>query len=251
MDSSLQDVLLIERKGAVAVLTLNRPSKCNALSVEMNVALSLACASIPTDVGLVVLRGNGKHFCAGSDLKDLYDVDRKEAARVLRIELEACLALARLPQPTVALMHGKCLGGGAILPLYCDLRIGRVGMEVSLPEVSLGWAPPYGLECLRANVSKSFALEMLLSGRACGDREVLEHGWIHRLMNSEDEEQAYLERLMAIPRQTLTDTLALTAPKDLEAICAADHLAMEAFLNHFDTDHARKQIASFFEKKRS
>jgi len=244
------DVLLVEQKGSVAWITLNRPNKCNALDTELNAALRTACQSLPKDVAIVVLRGNGRHFCAGSDLKDLYQVDRREAERVIRLEMEACQALAALPQLTIALVHGKCYGGGAFLPLYCDLRIGRAGVEFALPEVALGWVPPYGLERLLANTPRAFALEMLLSGRTCGEHEALEKGWIHRLMAEEAEEMSYVDALAAIPPQTLLDTCVLTSANNLQEMREADEKALAAFLDHFDTDQARNTVASFIEKKR-
>jgi enoyl-CoA hydratase/carnithine racemase len=148
------------------------------------------------------------------------------------------------------IVHGKCFGGGAILPLYCDLRMGRPGVEFALPEVSLGWVPPYGIERLQAMVPRAFALDMLLTGRTCGDREALERGWIHRLLAT-DEDLPVLEKLAQIPRRTLDDTLALAHPKNPKEIRKADEKALAAFLNHFDTAHARNKIASFVEKKRS
>jgi enoyl-CoA hydratase/carnithine racemase len=250
MTSASTSTLLVERKGPIVWLTFNRPAKYNALSVELNQALLGACQSLPAEVAVVVLRGEGKHFCVGSDLNDLYRVDRAEAERVMRLELEACLALAELPQLTVAIVHGKCYGGGAILPLYCDFRIGRPGVEFALPEVSLGWAPPYGIERMQAVMPCPFVLDMLLTGRTCGDREAAERGWIHRLMAS-DHELPMLEKLAQIPRRTLADTLALALPKRMTEIREADEKALAAFLDHFDTEHARNKIASFVEKKRS
>lgn len=245
------EVLLVERRGSIAWVTLNRPSKCNALDTELNAALIAACQSLTEEVAVVVLRGSGKHFCAGSDLKDLYQVDRREAKRVIQLEMDACHALASLPQLTVAVLQGKCYGGGAILPLYCDLRIGRTGVEFALPEVPLGWVPPYGIERLLANVPRGFAFEMLLSGRVCGDKEALEKSWLHRLTTSEEDESFYLEQLANIPRRTLADACTLIAPKNLNAMYEADERALAAFLNHFDTDQARATIAAFIERKRS
>jgi len=244
------EILHVEQKGPILWLTMNRPNKYNALSIGLNEALLRACRTVTADVSVVVLRGEGKHFCVGSDLKDLYQVDRAEAERVVRLEIEACWALAALPQLTVAILHGKCLGGGAMLPLYCDMRIARPGVELALPEVSLGWVPPYGIERMHANMSRSFALDMLLTGRLCGDREAVERGWIHRLVTSE-EETPLIEKLGQIPRRTMDDTLALAYPKNLAEIKQADEKALVAFLDHFDTDHARNKIASFVEKKRS
>jgi enoyl-CoA hydratase/carnithine racemase len=245
------EVLLVERQGTVFSITLNRPAKYNALNVALNRDLLRALQSVSSDVTVVVLRGAGKHFCAGSDLHDLYRVDRREAERVIRLEMEACSLLAALPQLTVAVLHGKCFGGGAFLPLYCDLRLGRAGVEFALPEVSLGWVPPYGLERLLAGVPRSFALEMLLTGRTCGDREALEKGWIQRLLGPDEREMHLLEKLGEIPEETLRDTLGLVSAKNLKEIHAADERALQAFIDHFDTDHARARIASFVERKRS
>lgn len=245
------DVLRVERKGAIAWMTLNRPGKCNALDTELNAALIAACRAMPDEVAVVVLRGNGKHFCAGSDLHDLYRVDRQEAERVLRLEIDACHALASLPQLTVAALHGKCFGGGVMLPLYCDLRLGRVGAEFALPEVRLGWVPPYGLERLLASVPRGLALEMLLSGRVCGTDEALRCGVLHRLTESAEDETRYLEHLATIPRRTLEDALKLMASRNPSAMRESDGRALAAFLNHFDTDRARAAIATFVEKKRS
>ncbi len=91
---------------------------------------------------------------------------------------------------------------------------------------------------------------MLLTGRVCGDREAAERGWIHRLATVE-EEYALLEAFAQIPHLTLRDTMQLACPNDMDVIRRADDLAMTAFINHFDTDHARNKIASFVEKKRN
>lgn len=244
-------VLTIERAGTVTWLTLNRPRKANALNLALNQALIEACRGLGPETAIVVLQGAGNHFCGGSDLLDLYQVDRAEAARVIKLEIDACHALAALPQLTVAMLHGKCYGGGAILPLYCDLRIGRSGVEFCLPEVGLGWAPPYGIERMESQLGRSFAIEMLLSGRTCNDQEALRHGWIAHLLAADPAEGiAYVNRLAQPPAPVLPDTLGLVSRKDLSRIKAADSKALEVFLDHFDTDHARAQIARFVEKKR-
>ena len=235
----------------MAWLTLNRPEKCNALSVELNQALVDACRSLPAEVAVVVLQGAGRHFCAGSDLKDLYQVDRAEARRVLQLEIDACHALAALPQLTIAVLHGKCHGGGAILPLYCDLRVGHAGVEFCLPEGRLGWAPPYGIERMEASLRRPFVLDLLLSGRTCGDREALEQGLINHLVGAEAGAEAeYLSGLAQLDPKVLRETMALLSAKNAGLMRAADEKALATFLDHFDTDHARAQIARFVERKR-
>jgi enoyl-CoA hydratase/carnithine racemase len=252
MKMLLSSTLQVEQQGAVASLTLNRPARCNAINVELSTAIISACSDLCLNPGVsvVVVRGNGRHFCAGSDLNDLYQVDRQEAERVIRLEIDACCALAALPQLTVALMHGKCFGAGAVLPLYCDLRIGRAGVELAMPEVPLGWAPPYGLERLITNVPRSAGIEMLLSGRICGDKEALAKGWLHRLLETEESAQPLIEQLAEIPQRVVRDTLALTYARDIAVIRAADEKALATFLSHFDSEYAREKISAFIHRKR-
>jgi len=243
-------VLTVESGGAVVRLTLNRPAKRNALNCELNRALAEACRKVPDDAVVVVLSGAGPEFCAGSDLFDLYQADRAEAERVLRLEIEACRALAALPQLTVAVLHGRCRGGGAILPLYCDLRIGCAGVSFALPEASLGWAPPYGIERMLGRLSRSLALEVLLSSRVCGDQEALRMGWIDSLAGSDAEAHAQVARLAETNPRVLRDLLGLAGPREAGQMRAADEAALAAFLNHFDTDLARRRVADFVERKR-
>ena len=251
MDNERSEVLLLEQKGSIAWITLNRPGKFNALSTELNAALIRACQSIKPDISVVVFRGAGKNFCAGSDLKDLYQADRARTESVIQLEMDASHALAAVPQLTVALLQGKCYGGGAFLPLYCDLRIGFPGVEFWLPEVAMGWVPPYGIERLFSTLSRPFALDLLLSGRVCGDKEALEKGLLNRLVDSEAEALSLVERLSQIPHRTLIDTVALARDAQGMATGKEDARSFPAFLNHFDTDYARRTVTEFVERKRN
>jgi enoyl-CoA hydratase len=248
--SGLSKILAIEQKGPIVSITLNRPEKCNALSAELSTALLRACESLTNNAEIIILRGNGRHFCAGSDLTELHAASLREAQRLIQLEIDACHALASLPQLTVAVTHGKCYGGGAILPLYCDLRIGRPGVEFALPEVPFGWIPPYGIERMMAALPRSFSLEMLLSGRVCGDAEALEKGWIHRLENACGTRSSHLDHLLQLNYETLRDTVSFMANKDLERMRQADHTALHLFLQHFDTEYAQSELGNYMNKKR-
>jgi len=152
---------------------------------------------------------------------------------------------------TIAVTHGKCYGGGAILPLYCDLRIGYEGVEFALPEVPFGWVPPYGLERLKAFLPPPFALEMLLYGRVCRSEEALQKGWIHRLAKNDETQSADLNHLLQLAPAALADTVALMGNKDLEAMRKADRAALQAFLQHLDTGYARSKLAAYMNRKRA
>ena len=244
------EVLTVEQKGSVVSLTLNRPDKCNALNADICSALIDACGSLSSDAEVVILRGSGKHFCAGADLKELYGADRREVERAIQIQIDACQALASLAQPTIAILHGKCYGGGAFLSLYCDLRIGCAGVEFALPEVPFGWIPPYGLERMMTALPRSFSLDMLLSGRTCGGAEALEKGWLHSLVENRDIQPPFLDTLLQLSRGPLADTVSFMRDKDLEKMRQADSKALQVFLRHFDTSYARGKLDSYFEKRR-
>ena len=244
-------VLTVEQKGSVVSITLNRPEKCNALSAELSTALLQACESLSNDAEIVVLRGNGKHFCAGSDLKELHGASLREAERIIQLEIDACGALASLPQLTIAVIHGKCFGGGAILPLYCDLRIGCPGVEFALPEVPFGWIPPYGLERMMAALPRPFSLDMLLSGRVCGEAEALEKGWIHWLESACEAQSSRLNQLLQLNHETLRDTVSFMVNKDLEQMRHADSTALHLFLQHFNTGYARSKIENYMNRRKS
>ena len=230
--------------------TLNRPEKCNALNSDISAALVEACGSLGRDTQVVILRGAGKHFCAGADLKELYGANRSQVEQAIQLQIEACQALASLRQTTIAVLHGKCYGGGAFLSLYCDLRIGCRGVEFALPEVPFGWIPPYGLERMKNALPHSFCLDMLLSGRVCDDEEALEKGWLHSLAGDGEEQPEALDQMLRLSQDALVDTVSFMRKKDLEEMREADADALQLFLGHFGTDHAQSKLKGYFEKRR-
>ena len=130
--------LTVDGRG-VAVLTLNRPEKHNALSAELMVALTDAARDIGAreDIRVVVLAGEGPSFCAGGDLRWMQDQiaasreDRRAGAMVLAGMLDA---LNTLPQPLIGRVHGNAFGGGVGLACVCDVAIGVTGAKFGLTE---------------------------------------------------------------------------------------------------------------------
>jgi enoyl-CoA hydratase/carnithine racemase len=138
--------LRIEYSGRVARLTLNRPDQLNALNSTLVESLRTALEAISKDdeIGAVVLAGDGRAFCAGADLTELVGFEPSEFDRYIR-ELEGvCCQLERLPQPTVAAIHGVAFGGGCELALACDLRMADPKARFGLPEIKLGLLPGAG-----------------------------------------------------------------------------------------------------------
>ena len=138
-------VLEVHREGGVCVLTLNRPAKLNALNGALEAALVAAIESDPVRTSrCLVIVGNGRAFCAGADVSEF---DRSAAADILDYYAttgDVYERIARLPQPTIAAIHGYCLGGGFELALACDYRIVHETARFGFPEVAIGIVPSSG-----------------------------------------------------------------------------------------------------------
>lgn len=127
--------LELERRGSVALLTLNRPSKANALNVELLTALVDAQTEIQADdsIGAVVITGNGRHFSAGADLSD-------EAV----LPAGVGIGFDVLDRPIIAAVNGTAVGGGLELALACDFRFASANATFGLPEILFGELPAGG-----------------------------------------------------------------------------------------------------------
>lgn len=154
------------REGDVAVVTLSRPGKLNALSSELERELASAIAStLVASAAAVVIEGAGRAFSAGADMGEMRDADVASILAYYAETGEVYEHVARLPQPTVAALHGYCLGGGFELALACDFRVADPGSVLGLPEVPIGIVPSSGgtVRLVRA-VGPARAKEVLMRG---------------------------------------------------------------------------------------
>ncbi|MET0927294.1 MAG: enoyl-CoA hydratase/isomerase family protein, partial [Solirubrobacterales bacterium] len=124
----MPNLLSIERRGEVAVVTLRRPETRNALSIELRTELAEAFAALSqdADTGCVVLTGAGSAFCAGMDTKQ-FGGDREHRRRLVETSTVAFQAVGGCHRPVVAAVNGPALAGGFALALLCDLRIATQG----------------------------------------------------------------------------------------------------------------------------
>jgi 2-(1,2-epoxy-1,2-dihydrophenyl)acetyl-CoA isomerase len=143
--------LVEEQKGGVAVLTLNRPDRLNALSPAMLDALSEATTRLAADpaIGAVVLTGAGRGFCAGGDVKAMaegrsVDLSLEERAHELRERMEVSRRLHEMPKPTIAMVRGAAAGAGLALALACDLRIASDTAKLGTAFARVGYSGDFG-----------------------------------------------------------------------------------------------------------
>lgn len=180
------NVVLVERRGKVVWVTLNRPEARNALSGEVLRAIDAAVAGLieDHDVRAVVVTGAGdKAFCAGADLKERMVMDTEQTYERIELINNAFNQLAALPKPTLCALNGSAYGGGLELALTCDFRIAVDTAELGLTEVRLGIMPGAGgTQRLPRVVGVARAKEMILLGRRISAQRAYEIGLINEVV---------------------------------------------------------------------
>ena len=180
----MSDQLLTEKSGAITTLTLNRPDKANALSAPLVDALAAAVDAAHHDgTRLLVLKGNGRHFCAGFDFSDFEDAS--EGNLLLRfVRIETLLqALYHAPFATLALAQGRNFGAGADLILACGTRIAAPGADFRMPGLKFGLQ--LGTRRLASRIGGDGARALLLGSRTFGTDEALNIGFLHQVAAAE------------------------------------------------------------------
>jgi len=156
-------MLKVAPEGRVYELVLDRPQLRNALDLETTERLLGALDAVSNDprAAVVLLRGEGAGFCAGSDVKEMARVDFETRLRIAERKAMLMQRLARLERPVVVAVHGFALGGGFMLAIGCDVVVSAVDAVWRLPEVELGFFPPWGLEALLGRVSPARARRLV------------------------------------------------------------------------------------------
>ncbi|MSO53260.1 MAG: enoyl-CoA hydratase [Acidobacterium sp.] len=215
--------LLLERDGAVAIVTLNRPKVLNALNHQTLAELSACMASLKADEGVraIILTGSGeKSFVAGADINELATqspVEGQAHARRGQLILDA---IEQLGKPVIAAINGFALGGGCELAMACTIRLAADSARFGQPEINLGLMPGYaGSQRLPRLVGKGIAMEMLLTGDMVGAQRAYEIGLVNRVVPAAE--------LMTEAR-ALAQTLAAKAPIAVGFIIDAVNQGLEA-----------------------
>jgi methylglutaconyl-CoA hydratase len=175
----------VEQRGGVAVWTLDRPDRMNALSREMLLAIGKLSREAATNASVraVVVTGAGdKAFCAGADLKERRTMSDDEVRGFLDLYRSELGLLDRSPKPVVAAINGVAFGGGLELALACDLRVASAGALLGLPETSIAIIPGAGgTQRLPRIVGEGRAKEMILLARRLPASEALAWGLVNRV----------------------------------------------------------------------
>ncbi|MBT7894388.1 MAG: enoyl-CoA hydratase/isomerase family protein, partial [Actinobacteria bacterium] len=182
----MSDQVLVDIADRVGTVTLNRPERLNTLDHDTLDLLidALAQVAASDDVGVVVLAGTGRVFCAGADQAEMVERAPQEWEPIVRRYLDPVRAIVGMDKPVIAALHGDTVGGGLGLALASDFRIAAEGIRLGAPftpiglagcDMSAGWFLP-------RLVGLGAATEMMFTGRLVGADEALDIGLVHRVV---------------------------------------------------------------------
>jgi len=247
--------ILVETRGRVGLITLNRPQALNALNNQLMRELmdALEAFDKDDDIGAMVITGNEKAFAAGADVKEMAG---KTTLQMMDTDHVAVFGRIRtIQKPVIAAVSGWALGGGCEVVLSCDMIIASDSAKFGQPEINLGVIPGAGgTQRLVRAVGKALAMEMILNNRTLTAQEALHYGLVNRVVPVGD----YLNVALI-----LADEIAVRAPLAVRAAkrminhsyesFLADGLAEEkqVFYNLFASEDQKEGMQAFVEKRKA
>ena len=246
--------ICLSLEGNLAILTLNRPQRRNALSLDLMLELISCLSDIGQrrEVRLVILAAAGKVFCSGHDLSEMVGRDINEYRRLFDVCSELMMKLQSIPQPVIAEVQGIATAAGCQLVATCDLAIAAEEAAFATPGVRIGLFCTTPMVALSRAVGRKRALEMVLTGDAIDARTALGWGLVNRVVPRErlEEETRTLARAAsrgstaskALGKRAFYETVAL----DVEAAYAH---ACEVMATSALTEDGREMMRAFLEKR--
>jgi enoyl-CoA hydratase len=253
------ETLLVEDRGVVRVITVNRPAVLNALSVavvgELTDAAHLARADAAAGkIRGLVLTGAGKAFVAGADIAAMAEMSEADAREFARTGHAVGDALVLLPIPVIAAVNGFALGGGCELALACDFIYAAEAARFGQPEVKLGVIPGFGgTQRLARRVGLARALELCMAGVMIDAAEGLRIGLVNRVVAGDQLVATAVATCEAIAQMGPQAVAAVKAvlhrgvDMPLQAACA---LEIDSFARLFTTEDQREGMSAFLAKRR-
>ncbi|MDH4146574.1 MAG: enoyl-CoA hydratase/isomerase family protein [Acidimicrobiia bacterium] len=251
-----REVVRFERRGAVALVTLDRPDQLNAIDRSVVEGLAAATATVESDASLraVVITGTGRAFCAGADIAMMQTLDDPRAFAGYLDDLGAVLSrIETLPCPVVGALNGMAFGGGLELALVCDLRVLADDASVGVPEIRIGVLPGGGgTQRLARLVPAAIATQMVLSGAPLAAADAHRLGLVNELAPAERVLDVALERgtaLAELPSAAIAAGKALVRAAATTDLASGLELERRVVADLFDSDDRREGMGAFLDKR--
>ena len=253
--------ILTDVQDGVLRVTLNRPSKFNALNCDTleEILLAVVDAEDDPDIGAILITGSPETkkpaFAAGADIGEMADMDSLELRAFASEGQGIFMAIERLEKPVIAAVNGLALGGGCELAMACHIRIAAEGSQFGQPEINLGLVPGFGgTQRLSRLIGRGRSLEMLLSGDSIGADEALRIGLVNRVVPAEKLlETAHklavkLASKAPVARARILELVSRGADMDLQQ---AQQMEADIFGSLAATVDTREGLAAFLEKRKA
>jgi enoyl-CoA hydratase/carnithine racemase len=246
----------METSGDIAVITLARPEKLNAITPEMLDELLAAVDAVSRSetIGAAVLTGRGRAFSAGGDIAAMHAMDETAFAATIARYMRVSAAFRACPRPIVAAIHGYALAGGFELAVMCDVRFAAAGTKFGLPDTPLGLSPTSGMTWLLPRiVGLGAAMYLTLSADPIDAEEAAAIGLVDRVTQAEtvlDEAKDFARRIASYPR-TGVEWTKIGYMRALESdFVTATRTEEAAELACFQSPETRARFRAFIERRR-
>jgi enoyl-CoA hydratase len=254
--SQSYETILVERRGSVAIITINRPEKRNALNIQTRAEGAAVLDELRADdsVRVVVFTGAGdKAFIAGADIAEFAD---RTAITQREVMLERGLfnAIDTFPKPVIAMVNGYCLGGGCELALACDIRVASDKASFGQPEINLGIIPGGGgTQRLTRLVGEGKAMELILTGAIIDAQTALALGLVNHVVPADQLETKTMELANRIAEKS---PVALRLAKEAIKLASRSNLdeglrrEVDLFALCFSSEDKDEGVKAFLEKRK-
>jgi enoyl-CoA hydratase len=250
------ETILVERRERVAIVTINRPEKRNALNIQTRAEGAAVLDELRDDdsVRVVVFTGAGdKAFIAGADIAE-FAGRTALSQRAIMLERGLFNAIDTFPKPVIAMVNGYCLGGGCELALACDIRIASDTASFGQPEINLGIIPGGGgTQRLPRLVGEGKAMEMILTGEIINAQEAFRLGIANHVVPADQLETKTMEVANRIAEKS---PIALRLAKEAVKVASRSNLdeglrrEVDLFALCFSSEDKDEGVKAFLEKRK-
>jgi enoyl-CoA hydratase len=254
--SQTYETLVLEKRERVAIITINRPEKRNALSIQIREEGANLLDELRKDesVGVVVFTGAGeKAFIAGADIGE-FAGRTSITQRDVMMSRSLFTAIDTFPKPVIAMINGFCLGGGCELALACDIRIASETASFGQPEINLGIIPGGGgTQRLTRLVGEGKAMELILTGEIIDAKTAYSIGLVNHVVPADQLQTKTMEIAQRIAEKS---PIALQLAKEAVKLASRSNLdeglrrEVDLFALCFSTEDKNEGVSAFLEKRK-
>jgi len=248
--------ILVEKKGSIGLIKINRPNNLNALNKDTILELTKAVEELEKDknIKVAILTGEGKAFIAGADIKQMKDMNPSEAKKFAETGHNLLMNIEKSRLPFIAAVNGYALGGGCEIMMACDICIAATSAKIGQPEINLGIHPGFGgTQRLPRLVGRMRAKELLLTGDNIDANEAHRIGLVNMVVPDDKvmEEAEKIANKIASKSTVQTDFIKSLVNKGIDVdLKKACELEISYFSKSFQTEDQKEGMGAFLEKRK-